>query len=380
MKIKAIFLTGLSILTALTSFGQLEPVNVAQLTIKVGAMSTEEFYYGFAEGDQIIFNFEEERGKKLKEIEIAELPGNSKFMDFKSSLIKDRIIQVHKEAVYKFRFYNSSLGKRVCRVTIQRIPKSEDLRTFNTDWKWETRYDTTYVPYTEDSLVGYDTLRYKEKVKELIETKRIDDIVIDRNERVGDKSVVTPRNSYSYVSFALPQDRIEPYREERTIAWAYWIGVGKEAQEAYKKNVQNIGNITSSVASIFGTPLAGVAVGAVSTLFTPTNGDNVYYWFLTDYTNAQNFKNGYAFRYFDKGNGVAGYGKNTNRLHGKYYIGLHNDNNIQDIDVNIKIVVVREIKTYEDNEYERQKVTPRYITLNKQRMVVNKTQIRVNTN
>lgn len=373
-------LTFLTLLVVSTAFGQLPPVDVAELTLKVGAMKTENLYYGFAKGDQVVFSFEEVKGKGLKEIEITELPGNSKFMDYKASLIQDKKIQVHKKAVYRFKFYNSSMAGRICRIKIQRIPKSEDLVSFNTNWEWKTLYDTTYVPYTEDSLVGYDTLHYKEKVKELVKTELIDDIVIDKNERVGDKSFITPRNSYSYLSFTFPQDKKEPYRVEKTIAWAYWIGVGTEAQAAYKKNVKSFGNVASTAASAFAfaTPLAGFAVGVVANLMVPSSGDNVYYWFLTDYQNAKNFKNGYEFRYFDKGNGIAAYGKNTDRLKGQFFIGLHNDNNIQDIDVNVKIVVIKEIKTYEDKEYDRQKVTPKYVTLNKQRMVVNTTKIRVN--
>ena len=60
------------------------PVDVAESTLKVGALSEEVFYYGFAAGDQLIFNFEEVKGKELKELEIVELPGTSKFMDYKT--------------------------------------------------------------------------------------------------------------------------------------------------------------------------------------------------------------------------------------------------------------------------------------------------------
>jgi len=50
----------------MSAFGQLQPVDVADLTIKIGAMGSEELFYGFAEGDQIVFNFEELKGKELR--------------------------------------------------------------------------------------------------------------------------------------------------------------------------------------------------------------------------------------------------------------------------------------------------------------------------
>jgi hypothetical protein len=355
---------------------QIQPIDVAELTLKVGGVSTNELFYGFAEGDQIVFSFEELKGKPLKEIEITELPSNSKFMDFKSTSIIDQKITVYKKSVYKFSFRNTALKGRICKIKIQRIPKSEDLITFNTEWKWETLYDTTYVPYTQDSLVGYDTLHYKEKVKELINTEQIEDIVIDKSQKVH--SYLNANSSYTYLRIDLPSNKKEAYREQRIIAWAYWIGVGPEATAAYAKNVQAFGDIAASVASAFGTPLAGLAVGLITDLVMPTRGEDVQYAFMDNHENASAFLAGQTYYRFDHGKGVAAYGKNTKRLQGTFYIGLHNDNNTLGIDANVKIVVVKEIKTYADIEYDRQKITPRYVTLDKKRMVVKSTKIRMN--
>jgi len=79
------------ILTLLTSeIKSQTTINLAESTLKVNGLSDEEFYFGFAEGDQIVFNFKELRGKELKEIEIIELPSSSKFMDFKSKKIENK--------------------------------------------------------------------------------------------------------------------------------------------------------------------------------------------------------------------------------------------------------------------------------------------------
>lgn len=358
------------------AFCQLEPVDVADLTIKVGGMKTEDLFYGFAEGDQIVFSFEEVKGKVMKEIEIVELPSNSKFMDYKSSSIADKKIKVNKKAVYRFSFKNSAMSGRICKVKIQRIPKTEDLNSFNTDWKWKTLYDTTYVPYTEDSLVGYDTLHYKEKVKELVKTEKFDDMILDKTQRVH--SYFNENSSYTYLRIDLPKNAVGQYREEKIVAWAYWIGVGEEASQAYAENVKTVGKVATGLASTFGTPLAGVAVGAVTQLLTPKTGEDVQYAFIADFQNVQAFLAGQTYYQFDQGKGIAAYGKNSQRLQGSFYIGLHNDNQTTGIDANVKIVVIKEIKTYEDKEYDRQKVTPRYVKLNKKRMVVNTTKIRVN--
>lgn len=47
------------------------PVDIVENTLKVAPQGEVVFYYGFAEGDQLIFNFEEVNGKELKELEIS---------------------------------------------------------------------------------------------------------------------------------------------------------------------------------------------------------------------------------------------------------------------------------------------------------------------
>ena len=77
-----------------TAFAQ-NPVPVFESTLKVGGLGEEKLYYGFAEGDQLIFDFEEVNGKEMKEIEIAEYQAGSKFMDYKSKRIENKTIPIN---------------------------------------------------------------------------------------------------------------------------------------------------------------------------------------------------------------------------------------------------------------------------------------------
>ena len=139
------------------TFGQ-AIIDVAENTVKVNALGGEEvFYYGFAEGDEIIFNFEEANRKELKEVEILEYPSSSKFMDYKTKKIENKRIHVNKTGIYKFRFQNSSLAGRICRIKIQRIPASTATKNFNTTVYWKTLYDTTYSQVEERYVEKSDT-------------------------------------------------------------------------------------------------------------------------------------------------------------------------------------------------------------------------------
>ena len=53
-------------LSVVVSYGQ-KPVDVAESSVKVGIKGEEEVYFGFAEGDKLIFSFEETGGKEMKE-------------------------------------------------------------------------------------------------------------------------------------------------------------------------------------------------------------------------------------------------------------------------------------------------------------------------
>jgi hypothetical protein len=150
----------LNVLAALISIrlGGQTIVDVAENTLKISGLGGEEvFYYGFAEGDQLIFNFEEINGKELKEIEIIELPSTSKFMDYKSSRIDNKIFNIARTGIYKFRLSNSAIGGRICKVKIQRIPASEATKNFNSSVFWKTVYDTTYTTEQEKYLIRADT-------------------------------------------------------------------------------------------------------------------------------------------------------------------------------------------------------------------------------
>lgn len=351
------------------------PILVSESTISLNLDETEELYFSFAEGDIIEFDFEMIKGKHLKEIEIFELPNNKIFSDFKVTEINKKQVRIRNKGLYKFRFYSSSITRRVGKVKIFRIPADESTRAFNTNWKWETVRDTIYTPYTIDSITGYNTINYKENVRELITTETVEDLLINKSQRVH--SYYNENRSSTYLRVDLPNPISTELKEQKVIAWAYWIGVGQEAQKAYKENAKAVGDLANGVTSMYGTPLAGLAVGTITELLMPKTGEDVYYSFIPDYENAELFISGQTFLQFDTGKGVAAYGKNSNRTQGTFYIGLSNDNIRQGIDVDVKVVAVNEVKTYEIVEYDREREEPIYVTLNKTRMDIKETKIRI---
>lgn len=335
-------------------------IDVADLTLKVKANSSEEFLYGFAEGDQIVFSFSEADGKEIKEVEISEFPDNSKYLGYEISKIDKKIINVIEKGVYKFRFKNTHLLKgRICQVKIQRIPATEATEKFNTNIKWVTEHDTSWNTYTKDFIAGYDTLFIQRTKKVLDKEEVIEEVIMDKSQRVH--SSTNANGNKTFVFFTLPSNISTDLETKKVTAWAYWVGVGEESNKAWQQNREILSEAINVAAGIILTPLGALAAGTLTDLMLPTIGEDVRYG-LVDETNKGYFMGGMEFRGYDFGKGVAGYKKFTDKgmCQGKFYVVLYNDNYMQGIDVNVKVSAIIERKVYKVVEYTDIQSTPRY--------------------
>ncbi|SDW75035.1 hypothetical protein SAMN05444411_102100 [Lutibacter oricola] len=347
---------------------------VTESTISLNRNQTEELYFSFAKGDIIEFSFNMVKGKSLKNVEIFSLPNHKLFSEFKAKSIQKKQFHVNSKGLYLFRFKNTALTKRVCKIIIKRTPKNEETKNFNTNWKWKTVNDTIYTPYKFDSIIGYKTTDYT-KNRKLINTETIEEVLIDKNQRIH--SYYNGNSNKTYFKVSLPTLITTPTKEEKTIAWAYWIGVGNEAQEAYKKDIKTIGDIAKELSTKYKTPITELAIGSITQLFIPKKGDDVSYNFLPTLKDAKLFKNGELFETFDSGKGIVAYGKNEDKTTGTFYLGLHNDNQIQEIDVSIKIVAIKKVEHFKiDKDFEIKKEAI-IKTFTKQNLHIKKSKIRI---
>lgn len=293
-------------------------VEVASGTAKISAMSDELMYYGFAEGDEIIFNIQVLDGKDLKEFEISEYQGSSKFMEYKTKRVDQKSIKVNKTGIYVFRYSNSALSKRVCRFSIHRIAGSDSTANFNTSVEWRQVYDTTYTPYEEKYLIKSDTSFQK---------------IVDQKAKISSQTALNGNSNRTIVDFELPPN---------TVKWSYYIGVGNEGQKAYDDAMDKFTQSASKVAlSIPGYgPLAALAINGVN-YFSKTQGeDNVKFWFISDWESVLAFKAGNEFYQYKQGNVVNDASQMQKPLAGKIYLGLINDNVMDAIEVYVTATAV----------------------------------------
>ena len=311
-------------LFSITIFGQ-SIIDISENTIKVSALEEQVLYYGFAQGDQLIFNFETIDGKELKEIEIIEMPTSSKFADYKSIKIVNKTLNIVRDGIYKFRFYNSSLAKRICKIKIQRIPISDKTKNFNSSVYWKTLRDTTYTPREE---------RYLSKSENVVKE------IYSSNPQISSTNALNGNKNYQIVNFDLP---------ENTVSWSFYIGTGNEGKAAYDKARDNFTEEAASSfskLSVYG-PMAALAFTGVSFFNKIQGEDNVKYWFLNDINSVNLFQSGQAFYSYKMGDVVNEASQMTSPLNGKIYLALLNDNTIDPIKVTLKITAIQLFQHWE---------------------------------
>ncbi len=344
-----------------------DTITVTETTFKVKGGHEESFFYGFAEGDKIIVSMEEAQGKAIKEFEIIECPSSSKFMDINTANITKNLF-VPRTAIYEFRIKTAALAPRTCRIKIFRIPKDETTLNFNTAWEWKTVYDTTYIPYTIDSIIGYDTTYYKETVTELASTELSEVMVLDENAFLGAQMSLSGAGQHYQKGFKLPDNYYSKYRKQETVSWAYWIGVGEEANQAWQRGMNAVKGLTQTAAASYISPLGAAALGVAFNWAMPSTGDNVQFNIVNSFGNI-----------ISQGNCISTHKTIINTYNqGEYAIHLYNDNVMQAINVKIRVVAI--IKTYyfHDVLYNRRRIDARKVTLHKTRMEVTPRQIRAN--
>lgn len=143
MKKILVWVASFLLLVPLFSLAQV-PIVVSETSFKLPILGEESFYFGFAEGDQLIFSFEVDNAKELKEIEIIQYPSTSRYKELKTSRVDNKTITVPKTGIYQFRFANTVVLQKMCKLKIQRIPASQSTNNFNSTVYWRTVYDTTY--------------------------------------------------------------------------------------------------------------------------------------------------------------------------------------------------------------------------------------------
>jgi hypothetical protein len=325
-------------------------VPVAEMTIKIAPGEDKDLYYSFAAGDELLFSFIETGGKKIKEVSISAWPDQVRYAAYEITDTRDQRISVPATAVYHIRFSNrGSISERICNVSIRRKPENKQTLAFNTAVRWEERLDTFYRDLPAWTDVAEVQKRY---VTASVDTGVIQ--LLERTERINSRSGILYGSPSAEIRFSIPASGFQPsaarpQSSTEIISWAYWLGVGDDADRNYRDaNLKAAGKLAEAASGL--QMLAGAATGygalallavkGVGMFSNPPKGDNVLYTLKTE-----------KGQELDKGNSIVAFRRMEKPLQGDVLLLLENDNMVDGINVAVKIIAVTLNKTYREEPY-----------------------------
>lgn len=313
---KQLIITLLFVLFSVQLFGQTSVL--AENTVRVAPESEQSFYFGFAKGDEIIFNLDTENSEILNQVEIIELPSAQRFMEYNTQRIHNKKIIANQTGIYKFRLINTSQVSAVCKLRIKRVAVSKSLANFNSSVYWRTVQDTTYTPVEEKYVIKSDTLIQN---------------IYSGNPQLSSRYAITGNNNFQIIEFSLP---------ENTILWSFYIGTGTQGKEVFEnartKFTLNAASIMSKVPE-YG-PMAALALTGVSYFSNIQGDDNVKYWFLPDKNSVQKFQDHKTFSFYKRGDVTTEASQMRSPLKGRVHLAVLNDNSFEPIDLTIRVTVI----------------------------------------
>jgi hypothetical protein len=229
--------------------------------------------------------------------------------------------------------------------------------------KWVEKADTTYNVYMKKVVTGQREYEVQWTHRVLAKTDTSIVSLVNRVERVHSQTNMDHSN-FSLINFSLPANVAEPnillpYRTTEVVSWAYSIGVGEAGQTWYKdankkaaaKSVIGL-SVQLGLATGGAGALAVLALEGVSLFSNPPSGDNCIFSVLFS-QNGQVYSLNNA-----SGNSVAASGQITSLKQGNMTLKLVNDNVVDAINVDVKLVACVVTKTYKDEAYMVKKSEP----------------------
>lgn len=361
---KKVFLLALVVISFNLIFAQ---DTITVLETKLEPRGEQVFMYSFTCGDKIVIDF----NGYLDEVSVLTQSGRV-YGDRKQEEIK-KVINVQKEEVYAFCFDTKrklTKGKEH-NLRILRVPSSDDTYGFNTGVETKIVYDTTYTHYTEDSLVGHETVYYTETVKEIVDTQTNELELVNKEIIVHAHGTFSDYNPREYVEINIPSFADTETQSRKITSWAYFLGVNENgsALDKIKGTAKTTTNAVSQVGGVFSksTALGAFAAGSVID-FIPTPTDVVSYWLTNSQSEAIAYKNGTFYpNNSPKDYCVTRRVVDPNYISGTQYICLYNSNTLRKITVRVQAVALVETTTYKYVDYQREKVVPQFVKVNKVR-------------
>jgi hypothetical protein len=315
----------LLLLFAMHALGAQQTAQVADQTFKVDGV--HEFYYAFAEGDQVELMVQLIAGRRLKTVEIIGLPDNTLFRSYELDTALTKSVAIPSTGAYLLRITEQGLGKKICRFTLARSGQAR----IDTRIQWDMKEQPNWQVFKRSIQTGVKTEIYSLSGQVMVPASNM--------------GIKNNRTSYR---FELPTN---------TTRWAYRIGVSQDVQAARQRDATQFNDLvrkgaTKVMAASPETALAAFALGMAVQLTTSTGSEDIEYA-LVDTPNLRKFLDGESKydAHIWQGSISVDAQRRYAPLAGTYGFALKNNNYLDDVNVSIDIEAITETPQFTEEFY-----------------------------
>ncbi len=242
------------------------PVFQGQMAVTSAGYSLS---YAFDKGDKVLIKFHTEKDKKLKSIVFKDLYGNNLWQQTKISTA-DKEININKEGVYTFSLIAKGMGTRD--VTLNIIRKTDKL--YNTAWMKYSKYTSSEVKYSVDSMIGYNEPVISQKLIKVFDKYKYQNVkLFSFHKQILGQAGIHNSQAKGYATGLKPElapktGKLKGY----TYSLSSVLGGAKHWA---------IADITVTVGAMFLTPAAGFAAHGAMALIGPQPGNEPVQYFIS---------------------------------------------------------------------------------------------------
>ncbi len=322
----------LLVFTSFYSFAQSDTILLTERNFKLTKKTPAKFIYGIQKGDKILVTFNNVQGKKINLINIYQETESlyKKSGDINLDNLK---LTASKTGFIFFEF--STKSKRDCFLKVLRIPSDNKGKYFNTAVQINKVYDTTFVDYEIDSVVGYAPVQ-----KELKTFRVIKDVSYESRELYKTDKTLDGGQKFGFF-VTKPQDTIKSANKE--MVWlGYQVIITSKAGSQAMWDALAVG---VDVGSLFLGPVAGIATGVAFDMVAPQEGgEPVEFRIMDNKENLDIFKKTGKGRAYEFGL-VTGYSATWKKMD-TLAIGLQNTNIEVDIKTGVLVSALYQVTTW----------------------------------
>ncbi len=333
---------------------QTERLHLTEQDIKPTKDTPVTLGFGLYKDDKLIISLNSEKNKPIEEVLISQ--GNLNLFSKKQVLPGTFEILVPETGVINFKFVGTKFGQDI-HVKIEREPANADARLFNTALELSKRYDTTFIDYISDSVVGLQEPIFSPKTFRTVVSSDYESV------KMHEQKYKLKGSQRKGVVFKQPEKELaSPDKKMKLLGYQIIITSAAGADAMWKAISMGV-----EIGSMFLSPAVGIAAGTAFSMIAPQEGgEPVYFAIMSDKTQLDIFldeKSNTQPLVFDAGL-ATGYSGTWMPME-TFAVGLKNLNIAAEIEVSLAVYAVYQATIFAEISQNQVIVKPKTVRLNK---------------